>query len=220
MSSTSISDRMKKLKELHKKRQEARQLNHAQVIEEDRRSKEPKNMEARRKRAQYLLEEEKMRAECEAQGKDFEREKLKLISCDDAEAADRRKRAKQDPDKGFSTYEAAAFRKYNQQVKSITPNMKKYEEAKEASGEAFYASAGTVVHGVHQDSKDAVERMAKDVEAQIAKRDKFHRRRMHDDDADIDYINERNMKFNKKLERFYNDYTKDIKDNLERGTAV
>ena len=53
--STSKSDRMAKLKELHKKRQEARQLNHAEVVEEDRRSKEPKNMEARRKKAQYIL---------------------------------------------------------------------------------------------------------------------------------------------------------------------
>ena len=76
------------------------------------------------------------------------------------------------------------------------------------------------MHGVHEDSKDAIDRMAKDVEAQISKREKYSRRRMHDDDADIDYINERNMKFNKKLERFYNHYTKDIKDNLERGTAV
>ncbi len=62
--------------------------------------------------------------------------------------------------------------------------------------------------------------MAEDVKKQVEKRDKFSRRRMHDDDADIDYINERNMKFNKKLERFYGDYTKDIRDNLERGTAV
>ena len=74
-----------------------------------------------------ILEEEKLRAECEAQGKDFEREKLKHISLDDAEASERRKRAKQNPDKGFSTYEAAAFRKYNQQVKSIQPNLEKYE---------------------------------------------------------------------------------------------
>ena len=77
-----------------------------------------------------------------------------------------------------------------------------------------------MVHGVHEDSKDAIDKMAQDVEAQIAKREKYSRRRMHDDDADIDYINERNKKFNKKLERFYNEYTKDIKDNLERGTAV
>jgi pre-mRNA-splicing factor SYF2 len=43
---------------------------------------------------------------------------------------------------------------------------------------------------------------------------------MHNDDADIDYINERNMKFNSKLERFYGEYTTEIKQNLERGTAV
>merc|ERR1712038_409422 len=144
--STSMNDRIKKLRELHKKRQEARQLNHAEVIEEDRRSKEPKNMEARRKRAQYILEEEKQRAECEAQGKDFDREKLKQVSAEEAEINERHKRAKMDPDKGFSTYENAAFRKYNQQVKSIKPDMEKYAESKESSGEAFYATAGTVVH--------------------------------------------------------------------------
>merc|ERR1719211_475480 len=119
-SSMSMNDRMKKLRELHSKRQEARQLNHAQVIEEDRRNKEPKNMEQRRKRANYILEEEKMRAECEEQGKDFEREKLKMISAEDAETSERRKRQKQNADQGFSTYEAAAFRKYNQKnVKNI-----------------------------------------------------------------------------------------------------
>merc|ERR1711983_623190 len=200
--STSMNERMKK----------ARQLNHSQVVEEDRRNKEPKNMEQRRKRAQYLLDEEKMRSECEAQGKDFEREKMKMIPADEAETSDRRKKAKQNADQGFSTYENAAFRKYNQQVKSIQPNLQRYEEAKESAGEAFYAKSGTVVHGVHQDSKDAIDRMSKDIEAQQEKRDKFSRRRMHDEDADVDYINERNMKFNQKLERFYKDYTKDIKD--------
>ena len=54
----------------------------------------------------------------------------------------------------------------------------------------------------------------------ISKRSKYSRRRAFDPDSDIDYINERNMKFNKKLERFYGKYTSDIKQNLERGTAV
>ena len=34
-----------------------------------------------------------------------------------------------------------------------------------------------------------------------------HRRRRHNADNDIDYINERNMKFNQKCERFYGAYT-------------
>ncbi|KAI8519360.1 pre-mRNA-splicing factor syf2 [Branchiostoma belcheri] len=55
---------------------------------------------------------------------------------------------------------------------------------------------------------------------EIEKRAKFSRRRGFNDDADIDYINERNMRFNKKAERFYGKYTAEIKQNLERGTAV
>ena len=126
-----------------------------------------------------------------------------------------------DPDKGFSSYEDASFRKYNQLVKGIKPDMRSYNEAKAKAGEeAFYADANTYVHGMHQDTPEALERLAKDVNDQVAKREKYSRRRMHDDDSDIDYINERNMKFNQKLERFYGKYTKDIKDNLERGTAV
>ena len=45
------------------------------------------------------------------------------------------------------------------------------------------------------------QKMALDVQKQKEKREKFSRRRRHDPDADIDYINERNMKFNQKLER-------------------
>ena len=121
---------------------------------------------------------------------------------------------------GFSTFEAATARKYNQLVKSIKPDMERYEERKAAAGDAFYAGAGTVVHGVHTDSKAAIERMSEDVKRQVEKREKYSRRRAYDSEADVDYINERNMKFNQKLERFYGEHTKEIKDNLERGTAV
>ena len=103
----------------------------------------------------------------------------------------------------------------------LQPDLNAYAEAKEAVGEeAFYADANTYVHGMHKDTPEALERLSEDIKDQEAKREKYSRRRVHDDDSDIDYINERNMKFNQKLERFYGKYTKDIKDNLERGTAV
>ena len=54
----------------------------------------------------------------------------------------------------------------------------------------------------------------------IEKRAKYSRRRPFDSEADVDYINERNKKFNKKASRFYDQYTAEIKQNLERGTAV
>ena len=42
-----MAERMKKLQGLHRLRNQSRQLNHAQVVEEDRRAKEPKNAEVR-----------------------------------------------------------------------------------------------------------------------------------------------------------------------------
>ena len=222
---SSAADRMaarkKKLLELHQKRTEAGRLNHREVVEEDRRKKEPRNAEARKRRAEYLLAEEELKRKCDEEGEDFDRKKMLDVGADQAEALHKRRRNRMNPDEGFSSFEAATARKYGNLVKQIKPDMARYEEAKEKAGEsAFYASAGSLVHGSHKDRKEAIDRMAEDVNQQVDKRNKFSRRRMFDEDADVDYINERNMKFNKKLERFYGDYTKDIKDNLERGTAV
>ena len=69
-------------------------------------------------------------------------------------------------------------------------------------------------------SHSAVQRLVDDVEKQISKRKQFSRRRDFKFDKDIDYINERNKKFNEKAERFYGKYTAEIKQNLERGTAI
>jgi len=211
---------MKKLRDLHMKRNEARKLNHQEVVEEDRRSKLPKNEEARKRKAEYIVKEEELKAAAIAAGKDWEIEKLKHVKADVAAALEKRKAMKTDPDQGFSSFEQATYRKYNGLLKQIKPDMEKYHEEKDKIGDAFYAERGTIVQGVHKDSPDAISRMALDVVEQKAKREKFSRRRRHDPDADIDYINERNMKFNQKCERFYGKYTQDIKDNLERGTAI
>ena len=59
-----------------------------------------------------------------------------------------------------------------------------------------------------------------DIEQQQEKRNKFSRRRNFYEDQNVDYINERNRKFNKKLERFFGKDCAEIKANLERGTAI
>ena len=50
------------------------------------------------------------------------------------------------------------------------------------------------------------ERMADEVEEMIQKRGSFSRRRVFVDEKEINYINERNRKFNEKLERNYKQY--------------
>ncbi|XP_076373722.1 pre-mRNA-splicing factor SYF2 [Tachypleus tridentatus] len=213
------SERIKRLRDLHLKRNEARKLNHQEVIEEDQRNKLPQNWENKIKWAEVKLEEEIKRQEAVSRGEDYDQLKLLEVGADEAEKW-KWKQKKKNPDKGFSDYEAATARKYHQLVKQIKPNMEEYNKKKEEMGEAFYPGCDTIIHGMHKDTKECVDRMVADLEKQTDKMSKYSRRRRIDEDADIDYINERNMNFNKKLERFYGQYTTEIKQNLERGTAV
>jgi len=213
------SDRMAKLRELKSRRTEATKQNHQEVVAEDKRSKLPANWEAKKARADWIISSETRRKEAADRGEDYDKVKLLDIGADEAERNDRKNRMK-NPDKGFSGFEQATVRQYNRLVKDIKPNMEQYDTAKETLGEAFYPGKNTIVHGLHKDTPEAVNRMVEDLHKQIEKREKYSRRRRHDDDAEIDYINERNMRFNKKLDRFYGEYTTEIKQNLERGTAI
>ncbi|CAH2282527.1 pre-mRNA-splicing factor syf2 [Pelobates cultripes] len=212
-------ERLRKFRELHLKRNEARKLNHQEVVEEDKRQKLPSNHEARKARLEWELKEEEKKRECAEKGVDYHRAKLLEISAEDAERWERKKKRK-NPDNGFSDYAAAQLRQYQRLTKQIKPNLEDYEKEKEKHGEEFYPTSDSLYHGTHVPSQEGVERMVTDLEKQIEKREKYSRRRAYNDDADIDYINERNAKFNKKAERFYGKYTAEIKQNLERGTAV
>ncbi|XP_033210722.1 pre-mRNA-splicing factor Syf2 [Belonocnema kinseyi] len=213
------AERMKKLHELHLKRNEARTQNHQAVIDESKRDNLPKNWESRKRQADWILQDEAARKDAEEKGLDYDRTKLLNMGALDAQHI-ARKQKKKNPDPGFSDYEQATIRQYNRNIKGIKPNMDAYEEAKEKLGPAFYGDRNTILHGLVEDKKDAVDKMVEDLEKQIAKRNKYSRRRMHNDDADIDYINERNARFNQKLERFYGEHTRETKLNLERGTAI
>ncbi|KAM9355770.1 pre-mRNA-splicing factor syf2 [Pholidichthys leucotaenia] len=212
-------DRLRKFRELHFKRNEARKLNHQEVVEEDKRLKLPTNWEAKKARLEWELAEDEKKKECAARGEDYNRVKLLEITADDADRWERKKR-KKNPDMGFAGYAEAQFRQYQRLTRQIRPDMESYEKQREESGEDFYPTSDSLIHGTHVPTKEGIDRMVDDLDKQIEKRAKYSRRRAYNDDADIDYINERNAKFNKKAERFYGKYTAEIKQNLERGTAV
>lgn len=200
---------------------EASKLNHQEVVEEYKRNQMPTNYAKKREWAEKKIDEEEKRDQAEADGEDYDRIKALDVQADEAERWERKRQAKKNSDPGFSGFEAATQRSYVRNVKVLKPDFEKYEQMKEEIGEeAFYAGRDTIIQGAVKDSKASVDRMVDDLNKQLSKREKFSRRRRFDDDADIDYINERNMKFNKKLERFYGEYTTEIKQNLERGTAV
>ncbi|XP_028411281.1 pre-mRNA-splicing factor SYF2-like [Dendronephthya gigantea] len=223
-SSTGVNkreERLRKLKELHLRRNEARKMNYQEVVEEDRRKKLPANWEAKQKRVDWELQDHKARAEAEARGEDYDRVKLLEVTADDAEKLDKRRKRKKNADVGFSDYAAAQERQYSRLVKQMKPDLAEYEAKKEQLGDQMYPTANNISYGGDgKVSKEGVDRMVADLEKQIEKRSKYSRRRAHCDEADISFINERNMNFNKKLSRFYDQYTGEIRQNLERGTAI
>ena len=64
------------------------------------------------------------------------------------------------------------------------------------------------------------ELLGNDMRQQIEKRSKFSRRRPVIDEDEVDYINERNQKYNQKLKRFFGKESKEVKNNMERRTAL
>ena len=71
-------------------------------------------------------------------------------------------------------------------------------------------------------SKAGLDRLARDIEERDAKRFKQSSKRHRDsaDAAGVDSINDKNEFFNKKLKRSFDKYTVEIRQNLERGTAI
>eukprot|EP00035_Acanthoeca_spectabilis_P022908 m.446530 g.446530 ORF g.446530 m.446530 type:complete len:234 (-) comp19380_c0_seq1:1403-2104(-) len=216
----SKAEQMKeKLAKLKARREEARKKNSEETAEEERRSKRPANFEARRARAEWEESVEKAKKEAKAAGLDYEREKAKKTTALQADRKERQKRKKNE-DPGFADFAQAQHRQYERLTKQLKPDMAEYKKSANEWGEDE-VSADTLAYGQHDAvSKAGLDRMAKDLEAQIEKRSKFSRRRAHHHDADISYINERNMQFNKKLDRYYSKYTQEIRENLERGTAI
>lgn len=69
-------------------------------------------------------------------------------------------------------------------------------------------------------SEDKIDRMVQELKDRENKLKSFSRRRKFHEEKDIDSINDRNEHFNKKIERAFGKYTLEIKNNLERGTAL
>ena len=112
------------------------------------------------------------------------------------------------------------YRAHEKREKQIKFQATEYKAQKETLGDSeFFGSSGAMVTG-HVASDEAKDRLVDAFAKQKAKKDAYSRRRMHVDEEDIVHINDRNAHFNKKMERHYGDHVAEIKQNLERGTAL
>ena len=81
----SMEERMKKLRELKKKSEEARQSNHQEMRAEHARNKLPKNWEIRKQRAEISLEYDNLKKKAVENGEDFDRIVARNVSALDSE---------------------------------------------------------------------------------------------------------------------------------------
>lgn len=232
-----FKDKLKKLKE---QRKQASHANFREVLEENEQSKRPPNWEKKMEINMKKLKEAEERQKAEDAGQDYQMKKNMNYQADEIERWERSKNNKRRVrDDTYVDFEEAARRKYEKFSKQFKPDMEDYQKQKEELGEGkFYLgdhandkqivgvaapSSSTDLpssSSLARNTQEGVERMAAEVHRQIDARSKRVRRRRFDEDADVDYINERNMRFNKKLERYYGEYTDEIKKNFERGTAM
>ncbi|KAI6027030.1 SYF2-domain-containing protein [Pisolithus marmoratus] len=86
--------------------------------------------------------------------------------------------------------------------------------------DSFYRDANTLLYADNKPSEDAIDRVVSKLNRDVDKKAKFSRKRHNEDEGDITYINERNRVFNKKIARYYDKYTAEIRASFERGTAL
>ena len=189
-----MSAKQRKLYELRQKMNIGRTLNHTAVLDEKKREDNPDDYaeQIRRKQAEAL----KLRREEEA--------KLKGVDPDN------------NPHNRFHQEKQAL--RYEQNVNDIKISESEYEDRKNGSME-FYRGADSLLYGTDKASKEGIEKLQKF----MRERDEKRRKRNVAEkikDSKGDGINDGNSKFNSKLDRHYGKYTKEIKANLERGTAL
>lgn len=205
---------------------QSRTANSKEVVEEQLRQSDPnyakKKAEERHKKQ---LEKEEQAAE---EGKDGLGIKEKagavpdgksylLETVEQVETRDAKKR-KGNPDAfGWDVFnQDSLYRAHDKRLKHVQFDEKAYQEQMDKSQDdsAMFGGFG------FQATEAGKERLQQAMDGIMAKKKDFSRRRMYVDDEDRTYINERNRIFNKKIQRAFGAYTEEIRQNLERGTAL
>ncbi|KAJ3027327.1 UNVERIFIED_CONTAM: pre-mRNA-splicing factor syf2 [Siphonaria sp. JEL0065] len=230
--------RLQKLEELKKQRESSLKDNKTDVRKEFERSKRNVKEEIRNAKLKREAEILDAKLKAEEEGVDYERLRAMTYSVESVERYEKKERAKEKRKQiDFTDYAQIAAKKYKSLTKALEPDMAKYQEQKlvgaiadVAAGTAVVTASGSIsttdanssAYAAigNKPSQDSVMKLVKEVEKQNEKRKTFSKRKAHNPDDDVTYINERNMRFNKKISRAYDKHTAEIKAAFERGTAL
>lgn len=216
---TQLTGRQKKLFELRLKMNEARKANQTAMVAE--KKKMEAVPESRGISKQKWLEDRKKKIGKLLDANGLDMKEAYMLDTQEAAEAKYKKWEKDPAPFGWDVFnQKTLYDAYKKRSKNIEVDLEEYNKIKEADPE-FYREASSLQYGkAPKLSEDKVERMVKELKDQEEKRMSFSRRRRFREEKDIDSINDRNEHFNKKIERAFGKYTLEIKNNLERGTAL
>ncbi|GFR39622.1 hypothetical protein Agub_g86 [Astrephomene gubernaculifera] len=222
-----MSAKQRKLLELRQRLQQCRKQNQNAVIAEKKRQKSPGAEEAAGggdnsagAQRRWYEEKQKRRAE-ELERLGLDPTQAHRLETAEAAALKYEKHDKKGGPTGWGVFASEnLYRSYLKRAENVPYTQEDYEKAKAADPE-FYRDADSMMYG--QDPKlpaENVDKMVAELVDRDRKKDEFSRRRRYNDASDVDFINDRNAHFNKKIQRAFGQYTSEIKANLERGTAL
>jgi cyclophilin family peptidyl-prolyl cis-trans isomerase len=208
---SAMNPRQKKMFELRMRLNASRKANKREVAEETKRFKNKKS-DTTRRRKQFMQNKEKWEQTLKEDGLEPE----EAFMHETAESVGYRQQKKDSKNKasyGWDVFNQDAF--YNAYEKRL-------QKVRNTEDTNFRDANSLQSFGMnaHEPSEADIDNMVSEMKETQERRKKFSRRRQHYDDQDIDSINERNARFNKKLKRAYDKYTVETKANLERGTAL
>lgn len=191
-----LASRLAKFQSLRDLREEASLANLEATKEEDAYLKVNPRTKARLDRKRAEVEKYLAKQNAATLGIDLERIQNRKYTAEEVAAWNKLQEEKQSrKDPGFTDYTQLAFRKYEKKIAAL-------EKAAPVPGQNSMAS------------------LSAEIIADEAEGAKYSKRRKFDEHEDVTYINLRNYRFNKKIARAYDKYTAELKDNLERGTAL
>ncbi len=202
----------KRLKLFNSKISEAINLNEKEVLDENKKNEEYNdNNNERNYNKNWKSKQEEIKSNLKLQGIP-ENKTYILNSINHSEKEKEKKRKKEkNISYGWDLFNKdTIYRSNKKRLKNMPFNKELYDEQMKNG-----------INDLEKICSDERKELLKiDLQKQIEKRKKFNRRRRFIEEANVDYINERNKKYNEKLQRFFGKEAAGIKLNLERGTAL
>lgn len=206
--------RLARLKAIREKMNDSTTSNRKALLDEDKDLKVNKRADALLERKQQQAEFELEKLQAEEKGEDFDRKRAWDWTVKETEEWKEKKERKKEREgqSGVHDMSSTAQRAYEKDLAAFKPDLDTYEKEKETGLHQAPSFS-------HKPTPEALDRLVNGLTKGDKQRMK-RRKQPGTDDQHATYISDKNKQFNEKLNRQYDKYTKEIRDNFERGTAL